>query len=69
MPNPSPSTPATKTAEEEWRDLVDQIAKLLDPDFPSVVIVPALPPIGEPSNSYLEREKPDFVKADDKGWG
>ena len=69
MQTPSQLIQATKTPEEEWRDLVDRIARLLDPDYPSVVIGPALPPIGEPAGAYLERERPDFVKADDRGWG
>ena len=69
MPNPSQLTPAIKTPEEEWRELIDRIARLLDPDYPSIVIAPSLPPIGEPAGAYLERERPDFVKADDRGWG
>lgn len=70
MQTPSQLIPATsKTPEEEWRELVDRIAKLLDPDYPSVIIGPPLPGIGEPSNAYLEKDKPDFVKADDRGWG
>lgn len=64
----TPLTPATNPADE-WRQLVERIANLLDPDFPSIVIAAPLPAIGEPAIAYLEREKPDFVKVDDRGWG
>lgn len=61
------STPPT---EAEWRDVIARIAVLLDPELPSVVIDPGpVAAIGEPSGAYLERERPEFVKADDKGWG
>ena len=71
MQTQSQLTPPTdpKSPEQEWREVVERIAKLLDPDFPSVVISPGpVGAIGEPAGAYLERERPDFVKADDKGW-
>lgn len=72
MQTQSQSTPPTNNdpmTAEQWRRLIDNVIKTLDPELPSVVIDPGpVGVIGEPSGAYLEREKTEFVKADDKGW-
>jgi len=49
--------------------MIAKIAAALDPQFPSVVIAPgADSAIGEPAAFYTQRNRPDFVLADDADW-
>ena len=46
------------------RAFIERLAKLLDPDYPSIVVEPPQPiPDG-----MAGRLKPDFVSEDDAGW-
>ena len=66
MPNPIVSpTPTT----DGLAAMIAKIAAALDPQFPSVVIAPgADSAIGEPAAFYTQRNRPDFVLADDADW-
>ena len=49
--------------------MLDWLIAFMDPMFPSVIVAPAPDGIGEPSRWYDGKMKPDFVQADDEGWG
>ena len=77
MPNNTLSAPAVPTNtmtndqmpdEQKGPTVLDRLIALMDLVFPSVVIPPAPDGIGEPSQWYDGRMKPDFVRADDEGW-
>ena len=66
MPNNTPSTQAIKNKVQEE---IDRLVKVLDPDYPSIIIAPPPTSIDSPSLALVEKVKPDFVRKDDEGWG
>lgn len=61
------STPSAEILRTKL--LIERLVKLLDPDYPSIVVEANDAPIDEPASRYLQsRPKPDFVAEDDSGW-
>lgn len=63
--NPSSATPPTNPVQA-W---IERLIATLDPDYPSVFVPGQAAGIDEPAAGYMGPTKPDFVLADDEGWG
>lgn len=61
---PSAAAPTSVVA-----DLIQRLIATLDPDYPSVFVPGQAAGIDEPAQGYMGRGKPDFIQADDEGWG
>lgn len=64
-----PNTPSAAPLTNAARDFLERLIAVLDPDYPSVVVEAQGGAIGEPAQGYLGRTRPDFLAADDEGWG
>ena len=49
--------------------VIARILATLDPDYPAAFVPGDAAGIDEPAQGYLGSTKPDFVTADDEGWG
>ena len=66
MPN---NISLTQAIKDKIQKEIDHLVKVLDPDYPSVIITPPPDGIDSPSLALVEKVKPDFVRKDDEGWG
>ena len=63
--NPPSAHPPT----DRVRDFIERLIATLDPDYPSVFVPGQAAGIDEPALGYMGPTRPDFVQADDEGWG
>ena len=67
MPIPIPSVPAPTDDDSpaaKLRAFIERLTKLLDPDYPSIIVEPPQPM----PDGLMGRPKPAMVAEDDKGW-
>lgn len=67
--NPPSAAPPTNPVADATRAFIERLIAVLDPDFPAVIVEGQGGVIDEPAQRYLGRPRPDFVRADDEGWG